>query len=110
MKKNVTFSSDTKFDEQHERNLGSKMMLVFLKIKKKHPVITWNLIRHILRKREISKLESAKNKKQFRNNTEIQKYLDKIKKKRERHNRYSEIMNMSKEDYRIVVMSEKDYF
>ena len=111
MLKVVRFSSDTKFDEQHERNLGSKMLLIFLKAKAKHPVFTWNLIRHILRKKELINLESAKKKKkQFRNNIEIQQYLAKIKNRRERLIRYSEIVNMSKEDYRIVIMSDKDYF
>jgi len=110
MEKNVTFSSDTKFDEQHERNLGSKMLLIFLKAKSKHPIVTWNLIRHILRKKELINLESSKKKKkQFKNNIEIHKYLAKIKKKRGRLNRWSEMINMSKEDYRIVVMTEKDY-
>jgi len=111
MLKVVRFSSDTKFDEQHERNLGSKMLLIFLKTKAKHPVFTWNLIRHILRKKELINLESAKKKKkQFRNNYEIQQYLKQIKKKREHFIRYSERINMSKEDYRIVIMSDKDYF
>ena len=111
MLKVVRFSSDTKFDEQHERNLGSKMLLLFLKTKSKHPVFTWNLIRYILRKKELINLESAKKKKkQFRNNYEIQQYLKKIKKKRESFIRYSERINMSKEDYRIVIMSDKDYF
>ena len=111
MLKVVRFSSDTKFDEQHERNLGSKMLLLFLKTKSKHPVFTWNLIRYILRKKELINLESAKKKKkQFRNNYEIQQYSKKIKKKRESFIRYSERINMSKEDYRIVIMSDKDYF
>ena len=87
------------------------MLLIFLKTKAKHPVFTWNLIRHILRKKELINLESAKKKKkQFRNNYEIQQYLKQIKKKREHFIRYSERINMSKEDYRIVIMSDKDYF
>ena len=86
MLKVVRFSSDTKFDEQHERNLGSKMLLLFLKTKSKHPVFTWNLIRYILRKKELINLESAKKKKkQFRNNYEIQQYLKKIKNKKNRY-------------------------
>ena len=60
MNKSVRFSPDTKFDEQHERNLGVEMLYTFLRLKAQYPNNSLNFLRQALRNRELYNLQSNK--------------------------------------------------
>ncbi len=106
MNKSVRFSPDTKFDEQHERNLGVEMLYTFLRLKAQYPNNSLDFLRQALRNRELYNLQSNKtNKKPLRNNDEIQNYLQN---KKQLRMKYREIQNMSKEDFRCIKSTPKN--